>query len=197
MCRMHQWLVVAALLVAMLPSVGCVRRTISVTTTPPGAIVFLNDREVGRTPCDVEFLHYGVYDLRLRLEGYEPVVGSGRADAPVWDFIGADFFAELVPAQLESRVEWHFDLEPSTRDAGALRARASEMRLQSGEAFTRSSDVPARDAVPSGPSPEYSTPAGAAEGQGALPGKGPADVPMPPDASVPAVPGQPAPPRGK
>jgi hypothetical protein len=188
---MSRWTAAAALLAVTIPSLGCVRRTISVTTTPPGAIVVLNDREVGRTPCDVEFLHYGVYDLRLRLEGYEPVVGSGRASAPVWDFIGADFFAELVPAQLESRVEWHFDLEPSTRDADALRVRASEMRSQADDAFARASDVPARDAVPSGPSPEYSTPAGAAEGQGALPGKGSAEVPMPPDASVPAVPGQP------
>ena len=181
---------------AIAPSLGCVRRTISVTTTPPGAIVFLNDREVGRTPCDIEFLHYGVYDLRLRLEGYEPVVGSGRASAPVWDFIGADFLAELVPAQLESRVEWHFDLEPSTRDAGALRARAAEMRSQAEEAFARASGVPAGDAAPSGPAPELSTPAGAAEGQGALPGKGSAEVPMPPDASVPSVPGQPQAPRG-
>jgi hypothetical protein len=176
----------------MISSLGCVRRTISVTTTPPGAIVFLNDREIGRTPCDVEFLHYGVYDLRLRLEGYEPVVGSGRADAPVWDFIGADFFAELVPARLESRVEWHFDLEPSTRDSGALRARASEMRSQADSAFARAGDVPRSDAAPGAPSPELSTPMGAAEGQGALPGKGSADVPMPPDASVPSVPGQPA-----
>lgn len=179
-----------------MPSTGCVRRTISVTTTPPGAIVFLNDREVGRTPCDVDFLHYGVYDIRLRLEGFEPVVGSGRASAPVWDFIGADFVAELVPAQLESRVEWHFDLEPSTLDADALRSRAVAMRTQADEAFGRSADVPGRDAAPAGPSPELSTPAGAAEGQGALPGKGSPDSPMPPDASVPAVPGQMAPPRG-
>lgn len=180
----------------MIPSLGCVRRTISVTTTPPGAIVLLNDREVGRTPCDVDFVHYGVYDLRLRLEGYEPVVGSGRADAPMWDFIGADFFAELVPAQLESRVEWHFDLEPSTRDAGSLRDRATMMRVQADEAFARATDVPAPDAAPSGPASEHSTPAGAAEGQGALPGTGASEVPVPPDASVPTVPGQPAPPRG-
>lgn len=183
------------MLVAAIQSLGCVRRTISVTTTPPGAIVFLNDLEVGRTPCDVEFVHYGVYDLRLRLEGYEPVVGSGRADAPVWDFIGADFFAEIAPAQLESRVEWHFDLEPSTRDAAALRERAQVMRAQSDSAFAHATDVPARDAVPAAPAPELSTPAGAAEGQGALPGKGSAEVPLPPDASVPAVPGQPVQPR--
>lgn len=144
----------------------------------------------------MEFLHYGVYDLRLRLEGFEPVVGSGRADAPMWDFIGADFFAELVPAQLESRVVWHFDMEPATQDAEALRARAVTMRAQSTETFVRAAARSAKEPVQSSaPTEELSTPAGAAEGQGALPGKGSSEVPMPPDASVPAVPGQPQAPR--
>lgn len=177
---------------------GCVRRTISITTTPPGAVVFLNDREVGRTPCDVEFLHYGVYDLRLRLEGFEPVVGSGRADAPAWDFIGADLFAELAPAQLESRVTWHFDLEPATRDAAALRQRAMQMRMQSEAAAAAAAPAAGTSGtVPAQPAAAPSTPAGAATGQGALPGTEPAAVPVPPDASVPDVPGQPppAPPR--
>jgi len=190
-------LIALAIAAAVIPLAGCVRRTISVTTTPPGAIVFLNDREVGRTPCDVEFLHYGVYDLRLRLEGFEPVVGSGRADAPVWDFIGADFFAELVPAQLESTVVWHFDLEPTTKDGEALRARAVALRAQSEETFARAAAKSAKAPV-QGPAPtqELSTPAGAAEGQGALPGKGSSEVPVPPDASVPTVPGQVAPSGG-
>jgi hypothetical protein len=195
MRRIDRWIAAALLIATMVPTLGCVRRTISVTTTPPGAIVFLNDREVGRTPCDVDFLHYGVYDVRIRLEGYEPVVGSGRASAPVWDFVGADFLAELVPAQLESRVEWHFDLEPSAQDPGALRARASEMRAQSDALFAATADVRAADKDKSQPQSELSTPAGAAEGQGALPGKAPAVVPMPPDASVPTVPGQVPPPR--
>lgn len=172
---------------------GCVRRTISITTTPPGAVVFLNDREVGRTPCDVEFLHYGVYDVRLRLEGFEPVVGSGRADAPAWDFIGADLFAEMVPAQLESRVSWHFDLEPVTRDAAALRERAMQMRAQAQSLASHAAAAAGRDpsgTPASGQAAAPSTPAGAAEGQGALPGTEPAAVPMPPDASVPEVPGQ-------
>ena len=87
------------------------------------------------------------------------------------------------------------DWDGIDRDAGALRARASDMRSQAEEAFARAGGVPSQDAVPDGPSPEYSTPAGAAEGQGALPGKGSSEVPMPPDASVPAVPGQPQAPR--
>ena len=38
----------------------------------------------------MEFTHYGRYDVRLQREGFEPVSGFGDADAPVWDFVGAE-----------------------------------------------------------------------------------------------------------
>lgn len=59
-------------LIAMLPAVfssGCVRRTITITSEPSGALVHLNDTEIGRTPVTVGFTHYGVYDVRLSHEG--------------------------------------------------------------------------------------------------------------------------------
>ncbi|MCC5829414.1 MAG: PEGA domain-containing protein [Phycisphaeraceae bacterium] len=48
---------------------GCVRRTITITSEPSGALVHLNDQEVGRTPLTIGFTHYGVYDVRLTHEG--------------------------------------------------------------------------------------------------------------------------------
>lgn len=47
---------------------GCVERLITVKSNPSGAIVFLNDEEIGRTPATVPFRFYGVYDVRLELE---------------------------------------------------------------------------------------------------------------------------------
>ncbi|MFB3120043.1 MAG: PEGA domain-containing protein [Stenotrophomonas maltophilia] len=40
-----------------------------ITSEPPGALVWLNDREIGRTPVDVDFEFYGRYDVRLHLPG--------------------------------------------------------------------------------------------------------------------------------
>ena len=107
---------------------GCVRRVIDITSDPPGARVWVNDREAGRTPCSIEFTHYGRYDVRLRREGFEPVVGHGDADAPVWDFVGCDLVSEVLPARLESRVRWHFTMIPTDRDEAALVQRARAMR---------------------------------------------------------------------
>ena len=107
---------------------GCVRRTIMITSEPPGVLVWVNDREVGRTPVDIDFEYYGVYDVRLELAGYEPMMTSGEAAPPWWDGVGMDFFAELVPADLLSEVRWHYDLAPLMEDLEALVDRADRLR---------------------------------------------------------------------
>jgi len=112
---------------------GCVRRTITITTEPPGALLWLNDREVGRTPVEVDFEHYGTYDVRLERPGYEPMMTSGRANAPWWDTVGLDFFAELTPGTLTSHVEWHYVMEPIDDDREALLDRATQLRATQSE----------------------------------------------------------------
>lgn len=124
------------LLALCLLCTGCVRRTISIVTEPPGALVWLNDREVGRTPIEVEFLYYGTYDVRLVKDGYEPLITSGRADAPLWDVVGIDLAAELLPLEFHSHVEWTYQLEPVTHDEAGLIQRARDLRTQMDTAGT-------------------------------------------------------------
>jgi hypothetical protein len=40
-------------------STGCVRRRLTVRTSPPGAQVFVDDQEIGTTPCSSSFVYYG------------------------------------------------------------------------------------------------------------------------------------------
>ncbi len=109
---------------------GCVRRTITITSEPSGALVWLNDREVGRTPVDVDFTHYGTYDVRLVHDGFEPMLTVGEAKPPLWDHMGPDLVAELIPGEVHSRVEWHYELQPLADDPEALVDRARELRSQ-------------------------------------------------------------------
>ena len=111
-----------------LGTTGCVERMISIDSTPPGALVWLNDREVGRTPLDVHFVYYGTYDVRLELEGYEPMMTFGDAKAPLWDAPGPDFFAEIAPVKLRSEIHWHYELQPLDEDTEALVERGRELR---------------------------------------------------------------------
>ncbi|MEM7626996.1 MAG: GntR family transcriptional regulator, partial [Planctomycetota bacterium] len=112
---------------------GCVQRTIHVTSEPAGALVWLNDEEVGRTPVAVPFTFYGTYDVRLEKDGFAPLWTTGEAEMPWWEAPGPDLFAELIPGA-ESNVAWHYELEAATPaadvDTEALRARARELRNQ-------------------------------------------------------------------
>jgi hypothetical protein len=107
---------------------GCVRRTVIVTSTPSGALVYLNDREVGRTPVEVDITYYGRYDVRLVHDGYEPVQTFADANPPVWDMAGPDLLAEVAPLDLQSKIAWHFDLEPVDADPEQLAERARALR---------------------------------------------------------------------
>jgi hypothetical protein len=131
--RAHIPLVAAFCFATALLMPGCVRRTITITTAPPGALVWVNDREVGRTPLEVEFLYYGRYDVRLEREGYEPLMTHGDAAPPLWDVIPLDLAAELLPLELRSRVRWHYDLTPRDDDPAALLERARRLRAAAGE----------------------------------------------------------------
>ena len=42
---------------------GCVERELVVESDPDGALVYMNDQELGRTPIRRDFQWYGTYDV--------------------------------------------------------------------------------------------------------------------------------------
>jgi len=137
---------------AAIAAAGCVRREIEVTSTPPGALLTLNGREVGRTPARIQFTFDGVYDVRLRLAGYESVQGKGTTDMPVWDFVGADLVAELVPSDIHRLERWHFELVSEAHaEVGLMeRAEAARRSIESMPASAPDAPEPAPTATPEG-----------------------------------------------
>jgi len=131
------WRRTAAIATIPLALIGCVERRISVTTEPSGALVWINDKEVGRTPLETNFKFHGVYDVRVELEGYEPLVTHAGTKLPWYEYPVVDFFAEATPWTNHNTQEWHFELEerlegrvsPEELEAGML-GRANELRSQ-------------------------------------------------------------------
>lgn len=123
----------AAAALAALSAGGCMDRRIIITSEPSGALVHLNDAEVGRTPVQTRFLWYGTYDVRLSLDGYEPVTAGREAGMPIYEIPPLDLPASALP--IRTNIRWHFDLEPSppatveTRDEVIRRARELRLRL--------------------------------------------------------------------
>lgn len=115
---------------------GCVQRTVSISTQPEGALVWLNDKEVGRTPVKVPFDWYGDYDVVIRKDGHQTLKTHRRLVRPWFEYPPFDLFAEVfVPATIHDDHTWQFDLDASPEVARSeLIERAEHMRDQaSGE----------------------------------------------------------------
>ncbi|MEN0020385.1 MAG: PEGA domain-containing protein [Planctomycetota bacterium] len=96
--------------------VGCIERRIDITTEPPGALVYINDRALGRSPVSTEFLFHGVYDVRVEKDGFEPLRTTANAKAPLYENPPFDLVATALPFTFENVQEWHFVLEPRLED---------------------------------------------------------------------------------
>jgi hypothetical protein len=108
---------------------GCVERKLTVTSQPEGALVYVNNQEIGRTPLTRDFTYYGDFDVTLRREGYQTLKTHRQVTAPWWQWPPIDLFAELLP--LTDDRSMSFMMEPASTqptDPAALLTRAAEMR---------------------------------------------------------------------
>ncbi len=123
----------AAVVLAAAPLVlqlGCVRRTMTITTAPEGAMVRLNDQDIGRTPVTVDFTWYGDYELIFEKDGYETVQTHRRLDTPWYQVPPIDLVAEaFVPYTIHDHHDIHEELAPATQPTNEeLVGRAREFR---------------------------------------------------------------------
>ena len=50
---------------------GCVQRRMTIRSNPPGALVYVDDYQIGTTPVSNDFVYYGTRKIRLVKDGYE------------------------------------------------------------------------------------------------------------------------------
>ncbi len=123
---------------------GCVERTARVQTQPPGALVTVNDEEVGISPVKFSFQWYGDYEIILRKPGYQTLRTNYRIVPPWYQWPPFDFVAEVLwPGMIrDERVLPTFELTPTTQPKIAdLVNRAVEMRA---DALSARGELPPR-----------------------------------------------------
>lgn len=111
---------------------GCVERRLTINTQPQGALVVLNDEEIGTSPVTVSFQWYGDYNVTIRKEGFETLNTHRKLKAPWYDAFPFDFFAQIVnPKRIVDSYEWTFQLrdrkEPTRQE---LIRQAEELKKQ-------------------------------------------------------------------
>lgn len=89
-----------------------------IETTPPGAMVYVDNEPVGESPVTVPFTYYGTrkvtiekLDAQRRLL-YERKVVFEKIRAPIYEYFPLDFFSEvLLPLKLEDKHTLSYRLE--------------------------------------------------------------------------------------
>jgi hypothetical protein len=123
-------IVIWALAAATVGLPGCVERQLNVTSDPSGALVFLADEEIGRTPLTVDFTWYGDYEVVLRQDGYETLTTHTQINPPIYDIPPWDLISQaFVPWTYRYHVQRHFTMVPQSQPSDeTLIQRAEELR---------------------------------------------------------------------
>ncbi|HPC94406.1 MAG TPA: PEGA domain-containing protein [Sedimentisphaerales bacterium] len=109
----HSLLFVTAASLGAVLLCGCVERKLTINTEPQGALITLNDEQIGVSPVTVSFNWYGDYWVRASKEGFETLDTHRELRAPLHDRFPFDFFAGvLYPGRITDDYEWTFELAP-------------------------------------------------------------------------------------
>ena len=109
---------------------GCVERRMTVRTNPPGALLYVDDYQIGETPISTNFTYYGDRKIRLVKDGYETLTLLQPISTPWYEFFPLDFVAEnLVPGEIRDQRTLDFQLKPQVVvPTEQLLSRAEDLR---------------------------------------------------------------------
>lgn len=120
--------------VVCLPAGGCVQRRMTIRSSPPGALVYVDDYQLGTTPVSTDFIYYGTRKIRLVKDGYETLTVRQPFPIPWYEVFPLDFVTENI-WPWEIRDERVVDLAMTTMVSTppeSVVARAEQARLSAG-----------------------------------------------------------------
>ena len=163
---------------------GCVERKVLIRSNPPGALVYVDEHEVGITPVAISPIYYGTRTIRLVKDGCETKTVKEPMPPPWYEIPPLDFFSEnVVPGTLNDTRTLDFQLQPQgVVPKEELLARAESLRRGT-PAGTGVGTAGYRVNPPDRPA--YVVPAGA---PGGIPVGTQPYYQLPPGAVAPAIP---------
>ena len=115
--------------------IGCVERRMTIRTNVDnqgGALVYIDDQEVGYSPVSTGFTYYADRQVRLIKDGYETETLVQPIRSPWWDSLLVEFFTENIwPFTLRDDREFHYDLKPTVQvSTGEVIGRGQQLRSE-------------------------------------------------------------------
>lgn len=132
MSRFTQSLLSLALLVGCVVLTGCVHRRVTISSSPPGALVKVDGRDIGYTPASLDFTWYGTREVQLLMDGYETHTELVDIKAPWFQRFPLDFLSDnFLGRHTTDHRQFSFQLRPRRLDVpGDLMNRAGSLRSE-------------------------------------------------------------------
>jgi len=129
--QMIKFFIAAILLIGL---AGCVERTLTITSEPTDALVYISSEEIGRTPVTTSFTWYGDYEIILRKDGYETLKTHYKINPPIYEIPPLDLLSALAPWTYHDNRTVHFVLKKKSIPSDAeLIQRAEQLRKRNAE----------------------------------------------------------------
>lgn len=160
---------------------GCVQRRMTIRSNPPGALVYVDDYQLGTTPVSHDFVYYGTRKIRLVKDGYETLTVRQPFPLPWYQYFPLDFVTEnLLPWEVRDERVVDLAMQPAAATPPeSVVARAEQARLAAGS-------------LPAAPAPQAVTPLPQPVAPQPIPAPAPAVPPLQQFAPAPQV----GPPQG-
>ncbi|MFN5757307.1 MAG: PEGA domain-containing protein [Planctomycetia bacterium] len=149
-CRLPMLFMAIVCLATVVAGTGCVQRRMTIRSNPPGALVYVDDYQIGTTPVSTDFVYYGTRKIRLVKDGYETLTVRQPFPIPWYEIFPLDFVSEnLWPGEIRDERIVDLAMMPAAAiPPEEVVARAEQSRLSAG---SLPAIVPAAQAIPAQP----------------------------------------------
>ena len=149
-----------AVVALTLSTSGCVQRRMTIRSNPPGALVYVDDYQLGTSPVSHDFVYYGTRKIRLVKDGYETLTVRQPFPLPWYQIFPFDFVTEnILPWEIRDERVVDLAMVPSSSaPPESVVARAEQARRGAGSMAPVSPAVIAP--VPAAPQPVPAPPPG-------------------------------------
>ncbi len=134
---------------------GCIRKRMTVRTSPPGAMVYVDRQPIGLSPVSTNYTYYGTRNFEIVRDGYRTERFLRRFNPPWYAIPPLDFVSEsLWPFERRDERVIDVQLTPDpvvTNDA--LIDSGEQLRLQASQGIAVSPPPPATPVLPITPAP--------------------------------------------
>lgn len=106
----------------------------TIRSSPPGALVYVDDYQIGTTPVSTDFIYYGTRKIRLVKDGYETLTVRQPFPIPWYEVFPLDFVTEnLWPWEIRDERVVDLAMTPAdSQPAELVVARAEAVRQAAG-----------------------------------------------------------------